>query len=210
MDFNKRPGRMSSRPINFSVVLKLSNVNLQEKAYRVSCPLSLLEMGLGLCCIEVTAGPQRALRWMGGSCYPVCLGVDLHGSLGWRPGDSRFRPPRAEYGWEAVGTSLWPSPWSWSRPISLSWRTLSTGTPFPDEPGPSLLPQDGLVEQLYDLTLEYLQGQAHSIAFPELALPAVLQVCTQWLAPSPNPLGSCFMIDLDYLLMGSMPLVHRD
>lgn len=39
-----------------------------------------------------------------------------------------------------------------------------------------LLFQDGLIDQLYDLMLEYFHTQSHSICFPELALSTIIQV----------------------------------
>lgn len=36
--------------------------------------------------------------------------------------------------------------------------------------------QEGLIDQLYDVMLEYFHTQASTIGFPELALPTIIQV----------------------------------
>jgi len=42
--------------------------------------------------------------------------------------------------------------------------------------------QDSVVDQLHELIFEYLNIHAHTIGFPELALPILMEVCATLLA----------------------------
>jgi len=42
--------------------------------------------------------------------------------------------------------------------------------------------QDCVVDQLHELIFEYLNIHAHTVGFPELALPILMQVCSALLA----------------------------
>ncbi|KAL7859885.1 hypothetical protein SRHO_G00150320 [Serrasalmus rhombeus] len=149
-DFNKKPGRMSVKPINFAVILKLSKTNLQEKAFKLKAFLKECKVA-NYCkqirqllekvqenCSHITSRRQKA-------AFGVADAIRCEGCSGGRRGRGGCAQGR-QHGtapgrvcrrlWEAGEMSLqWPA-WH-SNLFSSSAASAATSGHLPGPPAPA-------------------------------------------------------------------------